>query len=242
MNFIEAQGVIKNYGQTRALDNFSLQVGSGEVMALLGPNGAGKTTFVKAMLGLVRIQAGSIQLMGVDHQTPIVRQRVAYLPERFSTYRFERVDQVLTFFGRCRGLKSHEISGAINVALERVGIPELSKRKMKTLSKGQTQRVGVASLLMGPVEAMILDEPFSGIDPIATKELKVLLMDLKAEGKTLFINSHILSEMEKICDSVAIVHKGQCLASGSLATLTQGKSLEDYFYTLIKPTESSHES
>lgn len=234
MKFLEARGVSKSYGLTQALENFSLELESGQVAALLGPNGAGKTTFVKAMLGLIRVDQGEIKLLGLDHRDPQARAKVAYLPERFHSYRFERVSEVLGFFGRVRGLRPEELRPAWERALERVGIPELAGRKMGQLSKGQTQRVGLASLLMGPVDVMILDEPFSGIDPIASKELKNLLIELKKEGVTLFINSHILSEMEKICDHVTVLNKGQCLASSSLSEFLKGGSLEDSFYQLIK--------
>jgi ABC-2 type transport system ATP-binding protein len=234
MLFVNAHGVSKSYDGVLALDNFNLSVNEGEVVALLGPNGAGKTTFVKAMLGLVSIDRGSIELMGKPHTDITTRSQIAYLPERFHFYKFERVHQVLRFFALARGLDKKKVDEAIDSALNRVGIIELKDRKMGKLSKGQTQRVGLASLLMGDIKAMVLDEPFSGIDPIASKELKSLLLVLKSEGITLFINSHILSEMEKICDHVTVLNKGRCLASGNLASMTIKQSLEDTFYELIK--------
>lgn len=237
MDFIESKDLVKNYGVTRALNSFSLKVESGQVTALLGPNGAGKTTFVKALLGLVHYQSGELKVMGRSNRDVSVRQKIAYLPERFTFYGFETVENTLKFFGRCRGLNREEILEQYPKALKKVGIEELALRKIKSLSKGQTQRVGVASLLMGRVEAMILDEPFSGIDPIASKELKDLLLELRRDGMTLFINSHILSEMERISDHIAVVDKGVCLASGPLKDLIKGQSLEDYFYSMIRPQE-----
>jgi ABC-2 type transport system ATP-binding protein len=234
MMFVKAISVTKSYQGVLALDNFNLSVEQGQVVALLGPNGAGKTTFVKAMLGLVSITNGSIELMGRPHTDVSARFNIAYLPERFHFYQFERVHQVLRFFALARGLAKDRVEESIEIALRRVGISELKERKMGKLSKGQTQRVGLASLLMGDIKAMVLDEPFSGIDPIASKELKSLLVELKNEGITLFINSHILSEMEKICDHVSILNKGRCLASGTLESMTKKRSLEDTFYELIK--------
>lgn len=234
MLFVNATGVTKSYQGVLALDHFNLSVEEGQVVALLGPNGAGKTTFVKAMLGLVNIDQGRIELMGKPHTDITTRAQIAYLPERFHFYQFERVHHVLRFFALARGLEKSRVDDAVNSALTRVGILDLKDRKMGKLSKGQTQRVGLASLLMGDIKAMILDEPFSGIDPIAAKELKNLLIELKSQGITLFINSHILSEMEKICDHVTVLNKGRCLASGELAQMTQSKNLEDTFYDLIK--------
>ncbi len=234
MYFVEAENLTKKYGQLLALNQFSLKVKKGSVFALLGPNGAGKTSFVKAMLGLTNISEGKITLMGKDHSDYNARKNIAYLPEKFQFYKYETVSNVLKFFGRFRGVAEADLTAAVDKALTRVQILDLKDRKVGKLSKGQTQRVGLASLLMGPVEAMILDEPFSGIDPIGSKDLKSLLLELKSEGVTLFINSHILSEMEKICDSIAILDRGQCLASGDLKELVKNQSLEDYFYSLIK--------
>lgn len=234
MYFVEAENLTKKYGQLTALNQFSLKVKKGSVFALLGPNGAGKTSFVKAMLGLTSVTEGKILLMGKDHTDYTARRNIAYLPEKFQFYKYEKVSNVLKFFGKFRGVKEENLNAAVENALTRVQILDLKDRKVGKLSKGQTQRVGLASLLMGPIEAMILDEPFSGIDPIGSKDLKTLLLELKNEGVTLFINSHILSEMEKICDSIAILDHGKCLANGELSELVKNQTLEDYFYSLIK--------
>lgn len=231
---IHAQNVSKSYGGVKALDSLSLSVERGQAFALLGPNGAGKTTFVKSVLGLVHLNSGQIQLMGKDSSDHLSRERLAYLPEKFQFYSFDTVEKVLAFFAKARNVPKELKAEQINHALERAGIKDLAKRKLTKLSKGQMQRIGLASLLIGDIDLLILDEPFSGLDPIGIKEFRDVLISLKEAGKTLFINSHTLSEMEKICDSFAILDKGTCLAQGRAAELLAGQSLENFFYKLIK--------
>lgn len=234
MNIIEATGVRKSYGRNPALRGLDLQVAEGSLFALLGPNGAGKTTFLKIVLGLVLADAGSIQVGGISSRSPTARSQLAYLPERFSFFPFESVEGVLKFFGRMRGLKGPTLTRRISETLARLQMEELRSRKLKTLSKGQLQRTGLASLFMGECGVFLLDEPFSGLDPIGAKELKDILRELRAQGKTVFINSHALGDMEKLCDAGAILNKGECLAQGPMAQLAGGKGLEESFYQLIK--------
>lgn len=231
---IHAQNVSKSYGPYRALDSLSLSVEKGQAFALLGPNGAGKTTFVKSLLGLVHLDEGQMHLMGKDHEMTQAREKVAYLPEKFQFYSFETPVNILRFFAQARHVPKDQQEQQVQHALARVGIADLAKKKISKLSKGQMQRIGLASLLVGDIELYILDEPFSGLDPIGMKEFRDLLISLKEAGKTLFINSHTLSEMEKICDSFAILNKGKCLAQGKAADLLAGQSLENFFYQLIK--------
>lgn len=231
---IDAQNVSKSYGAFPALDSLSLKVEKGQAFALLGPNGAGKTTFVKSLLGLVHIDQGKIEVMGRSHKEDMVRQKVAYLPEKFQFYSFDTAQNVLFFYAQARGVSKTEQKQQVQNALETVGIADLAKKKISKLSKGQLQRVGLASVLVGEIDLLILDEPFSGLDPIGIKEFRDLFITLKEQGKTLFINSHTLSEMEKVCDSFAIINKGKCLAQGRAQELLAGQSLENFFYQLIK--------
>ena len=232
---IKAQNVSKTYSpNTRALENLDLEVVEGSSFAFLGPNGAGKTTFVKSILGLVSIDKGHIELDYKDIKYESSRGNVAYLPEKFSFYPYYTAYGVLLFYAQMRGVSKERIETDCINALKKVGIEELKDKKLQGLSKGQLQRVGIATLLVGNNKILILDEPFSGIDPVGVKELRDVLISLKSEGKTLFINSHILAEIEKICDDMAIIDKGRCLVSGNLKKLIQGSSLEDYFYKTIK--------
>lgn len=236
---LNAQNVTKRYSKHRssksrmALDSFSLQISAGSSFALIGPNGAGKTTFLKCCLGLVTPSQGPISLFGRPVSDPDSRQKVCYLPEKFTFHEFYTVEKTLEFFQNLRSSKSPP-SISIEEILAKVGLSELGKERLSGLSKGQKQRVGLGTLLTGDADFFILDEPFSGIDPIGIVELKKVLLDLKKEGKTLLISSHILSEIEKICDHYALINKGRCLEILSLDDLKfRGESLENYFYQKI---------
>jgi ABC-2 type transport system ATP-binding protein len=236
--FLQAKNVSKNYGRHKALENLSLSVNKGQTYALLGPNGAGKTTFVKALLGLVSYDSGEISINGRLVNDPQSRSLLAYLPEKFQFYSFDTPQKVLRFYARARNLPGTQINSQIDRALEQVVMTDNTTKKLSKLSKGQMQRVGLASLLIGDPGLLILDEPFSGLDPIGIKELRDIIRGLKEQGKTLFINSHILAEMEKICDSLAVLDNGHCLAQGDAHDLLNSQSLENFFYNLVRPENS----
>ncbi len=234
MNAIEVQNLSKSYGADFSLRDVSLKVESGKIFALLGPNGAGKTTLVKLILNLMQQDLGQITINAVSSQTPHSRKGVAFIPEKFNFFPYYTVRGVLEFFGTMKGLHGEHLTNQINHALTELDISELANRKLQSLSKGQVQRAGLASLLIGENDLLILDEPFSGLDPIGMRDLKDILRKQRALGKTIFLNSHILSEMEQICDDVAILHKGQLLYSGSVQKiLDDGSTLEDFFYQLV---------
>jgi len=232
---LEAHDVCKNYGSVEALKNFNLSVQEGTIFALLGPNGAGKTTFIKSILGLVHIQKGSIQLFGQPHTQREVRRSVGHLPEKFTFYPYYSVRGTLEFFCKLNGLAKALVPEAVLAAALDTHIEDLLDKKLRTLSKGQLQRVGLAAMLVGDKKLLILDEPFSGIDPIGIRDFKKLVVKLRDEkGKTIFLNSHILSEMEQVCDDFAILDKGICLAQGHLTEILGNTSLEEFFYHTVK--------
>ncbi len=235
-NAIEVHGVKKSYGTEFSLHDINLNVESGKIFALLGPNGAGKTTLVKLMLSLMHTDSGEISINGISSQLPASRQGVAFIPEKFSFFPYYTVRGVLEFFGTMKGLEGAELNSQIDNALAELNIADLQHRKLQTLSKGQVQRTGLASILIGENQLIILDEPFSGLDPIGMRDLKITIKKLRDQGKTIFLNSHILSEMEQICDAFAILNKGEILYNGSIQNvLSQGKNLEDFFYQLVSP-------
>lgn len=236
---IEAKALFKSYGRSLALSDFSVEVKKGQVFALLGPNGAGKTTFVKCLLGLIKKDKGVLTLNGLDVSDYRSRKNVAYLPERFTFFDFETAQGCVTFFAQMRDVEKNKISEVVDYALKKVGILDLKNRKVKGLSKGQLQRVGMASMLVGDPDIFFLDEPFSGLDPLGIKDLKDVIIELKNKGKTFFINSHILSEMELICDHFAILNHGQCLAQGELKSVLNGKKLETFFEEKVRPAKES---
>jgi len=234
MSVIKAENVSKSYGLYRALENLNIDVDESKIFALLGPNGAGKTTFLRLMFNLIKADTGTILINGKSPQNCSSRLGVNYLPERFQFYPYYTASGVLEFYGKMHGVPEKDIRVQVSKALESVNILKIAGQRVNTLSKGQLQRVGIASLLIGESKLLVLDEPFTGIDPIAIKDIKEILLRLKKEeGKTIFINSHILSEMEQICDEIAILDKGVCLVQGNLNELIGEDTLENYFYKTV---------
>lgn len=234
MDIIQIKDISKSYGMDFSLKDINLNVQKGKVFSLLGPNGAGKTTLVKLMLNLMHSDSGTIEINGLNVNDKNSRMGVAFIPEKFSFFPFYTARGVLEFFGKMKGIEGAELTAQVNNALEELQISDLASRKLSKMSKGQMQRVGLASILIGNNDLIVLDEPFSGLDPIGIRDLKDIIKKMKAQGKTMFINSHILLEMEQICDDIAILNKGQLLFAGSVASiLEKEKSLEDFFYATV---------
>lgn len=234
MDIIQIKDISKSYGLDFSLQNVSLNIKKGKIFSLLGPNGAGKTTLVKLMLNLMHSDSGSIEINGLSVNDKNSRLGVAFIPEKFSFFPFYTAKGVLEFFGKMKGVEGAELDAQVKSALSELQISELADRKLSKMSKGQMQRVGLASILIGNNDLIILDEPFSGLDPIGIRDLKDIIRKLKEQGKTLFINSHILLEMEQLCDEIAILNKGQLLFAGSVpSVLEKEKSLDDFFYKMV---------
>ena len=234
MHVVQLENVSKSYGEDFSLKNINLALKQGKIFSLLGPNGAGKTTIVKLILNLLQHDEGTIHLNGLSNTDKNSRLGVAFLPEKFTFFSFYTAYGVLEFFGHMKGVPKAELKDQIKNALSELHIEDLTDRKLSKMSKGQMQRVGLASLLIGQNDLIILDEPFSGLDPIGIRDLKELIKKLKSQGKTLFINSHILLEMEQICDEVAIVNKGELLFFGTVTSvLDKEQSLDEFFYRLV---------
>lgn len=234
MDIIQIHDITKSYGADFSLKNVSLNIQKGKIFALLGPNGAGKTTLVKLMLNLLHADKGHISINGHDVHDKNSRMGLAFIPEKFSFFPFYTAEGVLEFFGHMKGLEGAELKSQVKHALEELQISDLAKRKLSKMSKGQVQRVGLASILIGNNDLIVLDEPFSGLDPIGMRDLKEIIRKQKEMGKTLFINSHILLEMEQLCDEIAILNKGELLYTGPVKkVLETEKSLDDFFYKII---------
>ena len=234
MNIIQIKDISKSYGVDFSLRGINLNIEKGKIFSLLGPNGAGKTTLVKLMLNLMHSDSGTIEINGLNVNDKNSRMGIAFIPEKFSFFPFYTARGVLEFFGKMKGIEGSELTAQVNSALEELQITELAGRKLSQMSKGQMQRVGLASILIGNNDLIVLDEPFSGLDPIGIRDLKEIIKKLKAQGKTMFINSHILLEMEQLCDEIAILNKGELLFAGSVASvLEKEKSLDDFFYRTV---------
>ncbi len=227
---IEAEGLRKVYRsrfssrQFTALDGVSLRVEPGQVFGLLGPNGAGKTTTVKILLGLTRATGGRAALFGLPASNPESRRRVGYLPEghRFPGYLTAR--QTLNIFGRMSGMDSAALSKRAPELLERVRLSAWSDVRVKKFSKGMTQRLGLAAALVHDPDVLLLDEPTDGVDPVGRREIRDLLQEEAARGKAILLNSHLLSEIERICGRVAVLRSGKVVAEGRIEDLTATRS------------------
>lgn len=210
-----------NRGRVKALQNVSVRVESGKIFGLLGPNGAGKTTFIKILLGLQRPDSGEASLFAIPVSNPASRARVGYLPENHRFPEFLSGAALLDYCGRLSGMASKAArQQRAEVLLKRVKMWEWRHTRTKKYSKGMLQRLGIAQALLHDPDLIILDEPTDGVDPIGRREIRDLLLELKAQGKTIFINSHLLSEVEMICDEVAILHQGLLLRQGTVQELT----------------------
>ncbi|MBW4657701.1 MAG: ABC transporter ATP-binding protein [Drouetiella hepatica Uher 2000/2452] len=203
------------------LQNFSLQVFQGETFGLLGPNGAGKTTLLKTLLGIIRPTSGRGLLLGKPLGDRAIKQRVGYLPESPYFYDYLTGWEVLQYAAGLFQIPAEVQRRRIPELLELVGMAQSAARKkqLRQYSKGMVQRIGMAQALINDPEIVFLDEPMSGLDPLGRYQIREIILSLKAQGKTIFFNSHVLSDVEKICDRVAILARGELLCSGSMQEL-----------------------
>ncbi len=220
----------------KALDNLNLTVEAGEIFGLLGPNGAGKTTLVKVLLSVVHPSAGEASLFGMPASLPAARKKIGFLPENHRFPEFLTPDQMLTLYGRLSGVSAKKCRSLIPGMLEMVNMSEWRHVKIKKFSKGMMQRVGIAQALMNDPELIFLDEPTDGVDPIGRREIRDVLLVLKDQGKTIFLNSHLLSEVEQTCTTVAILNKGKKIREGSVEDLTR---VETHFDLKTTPIPAS---
>ena len=205
--------------RVRAVEDLSLEVRSGEIFGLLGPNGAGKTTTIKMLLGFVRPTHGQAFIAGERVGTVASRRHLGYLPENPALYEFLRGDEYLVFAGRLAGLSRSAARKRAKDLLERVGLAGRADRPIRKFSKGMVQRLALAQALAGDPRTVILDEPMSGLDPIGRKDVRDLILQLREEGRTVLFSTHILSDVEAICDRVGILVEGRLTDCGALADL-----------------------
>lgn len=222
MHIVEVHHAVKHFsrGRIKALDDVSLSVAPGCVFGLLGPNGAGKTTLVKMLLGILYPTSGTAQLFGRPISQPQVRSKVGYLPENHRYPDFLKGNAVLDYYGRFSGVPRTAGRKRAPELLKLVGMEKWGTTKIRKYSKGMMQRLGLAVALMNDPELLFLDEPTDGVDPIGRKEIRDLILRIRAQGKTIFLNSHLLSEVELVCDAVAIMNHGKIVAQGSIEQLT----------------------
>ena len=218
-NAVGIDGVSRAFGSVKAVDGLSLSLAPGEIVGFLGTNGAGKTTTIKMITGLLRPDAGEVSVFGGDPSDPTVRARIGYMPEVATYYPYLNARELLSFYGGICGLDAKTVREHTDELLDAVGLAGAAKRPLKTYSKGMLQRAGIAQALLSDPELLVLDEPFTGLDPLARIHFRELLQDLKRRGKTVFFSSHELGETELLCDRVAIMKKGHCVYQGPVKDL-----------------------
>ncbi len=203
----------------RAVDNVSLSIGAGEVYGLIGPNGSGKSTTMKALLGLVQPDSGSCRIFGNDSLQVDSRQQVGFLPENPYFYKHLSGAETLRFYGKLCGLRGSALEGRVKELLELVDLSEAGNRRLGGYSKGMLQRIGLAQALVQEPRLVILDEPTAGVDPIGSRQIRDLIFDLKKRGITVFLCSHLLEQVQEVCDRVGIIHRGRMVKEGPLDEL-----------------------
>jgi ABC-2 type transport system ATP-binding protein len=231
-------GVFSKKG-VAAIDGVSLDVGRGTVFGLLGPNGAGKTTMIKCLLDLVRGYEGEARIFGLEPRDPQSRRKVGYLPEAHRLPGHLTGRQVLRLFGALSGDDPDKVDKRVGPLLERVDMTGAADRKVRQYSKGMQQRIGLAQALINDPELVFLDEPTDGVDPVGRAAIRELVTDLKRRGVTLFINSHLLMEVEMICDRVVIMHKGRIIRQGTIDELTPRTGAVRFELGAVPPDLSS---
>jgi ABC-2 type transport system ATP-binding protein len=231
---LELTGVSKSFGAKRALRDVSLSLPEGSALGLLGPNGAGKTTALRILLGFARPDEGSVRLNGLAPSEAASRVGVGYLPERLTLPGRMSVRAFLELHATLAGLAGSERSRSIDEVLEQTGIADRAADRIAGLSKGLAQRVGFAQAFVGSPRLLLLDEPTSGLDPIGVRDARDWILAARERGCSLLVSSHILSEIERTCDQVAILHEGSIAASGDIRDIVQGdESLEDAFVRVV---------
>jgi ABC-2 type transport system ATP-binding protein len=234
---IHVEGLCKDYRvgfwgrRVTVLRDLTLEVRAGETYGYLGPNGAGKSTTIKLLLGLIQFTAGSGQVLGCPLGNPISRRQIGFLPENPSFYEYLTGEEFLTYCGRLLGMPRGRLRDQVPALLDEVGLGRAVRQQIRKFSKGMVQRLGLAQALLGDPKLLILDEPMSGLDPIGRKEARDLILRQRAAGRTVFFSTHILPDVEMICDRVGILVGGRLVKSGPIHELL-GEELESIEITV----------
>jgi ABC-2 type transport system ATP-binding protein len=222
---IELRGLTKDFPvglrglKLRAVDNLTLDVPAGQVFGLLGPNGSGKSTTIKVVLGLLEPTLGTCRVFGVPSNEVAARRNVGYLPESPYFYRYLSGEELVRFYARVCGVPRARLDARVSEVIEWVGLAGAARRRVGTYSKGMLQRIGLAQALVHDPQLIILDEPTAGVDPVGSAEISAMILRLKAEGRTVLITSHLLAQIEDVCDRIAILDRGRLILAGAVADL-----------------------
>ena len=232
---IDARHLTKRYGAERGIDDVTLRVEQGARFGFLGPNGAGKTTTMKMLMGLIRPTSGTAKLLGRPLGDRHARARLGFLPEHPYFYDYLKPIEFLDFYGRLFSIDARERRRRAEALVDRVGLRHAVNRPLRKFSKGMVQRIGIAQALINDPDLVVLDEPMSGLDPMGRKDVRDLIFGLKEQGKTVFFSSHILQDVEALCDRVGIMARGRLRSIGPLHTLL-GDEVERVDVTLASAT------
>jgi len=217
---LKVDGIGKSFNRFKALNGVSLEVEPGTVFSLLGQNGAGKTTLIKILLGILKASSGSAEVLGHAAGSVTSRARIGYLPEDHRFPEYHTGPSLLDFYGGLAGIGRQERKKKVGFWMDRVGLAGREKVRIRGYSKGMKQRIGLAQAFFHDPDLVFLDEPTDGVDPVGRREIRDLMLEMKQQGKTIFLNSHLLGEVERISDRVAILNKGSLIRMGSVAELT----------------------
>jgi len=218
---LNLDGVTKAYGGYVAVDNLYLRIPEGEVFGLLGPNGAGKSSSIRMMIGITVPDQGTVRLFGKAFQQRLL-ERVGYLPEERGLYKKMGVQENLVFLARLKGLRAQEAERRARHWMERLALDRWAKTRVEELSKGMQQKVQFIAAILHEPEFMILDEPFSGLDPGSALQLKNILLELKKEGRTILFSTHRMDTVERLCDSICLINRGRRVLAGGLRSIKKG--------------------
>jgi ABC-2 type transport system ATP-binding protein len=217
-----------NRPKVRALDDLSLTINRGEVFGLLGPNGSGKSTTIKLLLGLIFPSRGTATVLGRPAGDTVVNEKIGFLPEESYLYRYLNGEDILRFYGKLFKIDRRTLKRRVPELLDTVGLDAKSrKRKLREYSKGMARRIGLAQALINNPDLILLDEPTTGLDPIGTREMKDLILSLKAQGKTVLLCSHLLADVQDVCDRITILFRGKMQTYGDVADLLQKKDVTE---------------
>jgi len=231
-NVIEIRNLSKVYRdfwgrkKVQALKSLSLEVRKGEIFGLLGPNGSGKTTTMKLLLGLLFPTGGDVSIFGEPASNVEKNERIGYLPEESYLYRFLNAEETLDFYGRLFNMPADVRKKRCDELIQQVGIQHARKRQLKEYSKGMTRRIGLAQALINDPDLVLLDEPTSGLDPIGTRDMKDMILKLRDQGKTVVMCSHLLADVQDVCDRIAILYGGELKVIGRVEELLKSKEQE----------------
>jgi ABC-2 type transport system ATP-binding protein len=213
-------GVSKRFGSVLAVDNLSISVPRGTVYGFLGPNGAGKTTSIRMLVGILRPKGGSVTVLG-ENDPSVIKRRLGYLPEEKGLYKKMRVAELVSYFGRLKGMSRRDAITEAHRLLEEFDLNERANDKCESLSKGLGQKVQIACTLVHKPELIVLDEPFSGLDPVNVELVRRMILDLKRDNRTVIISTHVMEQAEQICDALVLINRGKKVLEGPIADLKQ---------------------